>query len=132
VLGTGLSEIGAGAVGAALLVGAVAAWAPLLRRVLRHRRAPAPGSAFLVAVSTQAVAVLCCAAAADLRAAWLAATAVPLVVGGLGLYAVAAASFDPDELVRGRGDHWVAGGALAIPATAAASVADDALRLATG
>ncbi len=44
-------------------------------------------------------------------------------VAGLGLYAFVVASFDPAELACGFGDQWVAGGAMAISALAAAAVA---------
>jgi hypothetical protein len=119
VLGIRLTGAGWGWAGGALLVCAAAAWAPLLWTVLRHWRTPARGAGFLVAVSTEALAVLCAAVASTAHAGWLAVAAVPVIACGLGLYGFAATSFDIGELVRGRGDQWVAGGALAIAALAA-------------
>jgi tellurite resistance protein TehA-like permease len=119
VLGARLAQSGARTAGAILLACAAVAWGPLLRAVLRAWRRPARGEGFLVAVSAQSLAVLC--AVLDTRR--LAGAAVALLVAGLVLYAFAAASFDLGELRRGRGDQWVAGGALAIAALAAATAA---------
>jgi tellurite resistance protein TehA-like permease len=116
VLGTRLDQVGARGAAVALLAASAVAWPPLLAGVLRRWRRPAGGQAFLVSVSAQAVAVL--AAALGLPAASLACFAA-----GLALYVLAAASFDPGELRGGRGDQWVAGGALAIAALAAATTA---------
>jgi hypothetical protein len=114
VLGTRLTQVGARAVGVALLAVAVACWVPLLARVLRAWRRPAEGGAFLVSVATQAIAVLCATLAAR-------GPAVALLGAGLVLYVFALASFDLGEIRRGRGDQWIAGGALAIGALAAAA-----------
>jgi tellurite resistance protein TehA-like permease len=130
VLGTRLAQIGVPEAGVALLALAVVASAPLLWRVLRAWRAPVGGDGFLVAVATQAIAALAAALAAPLRAGWLAVAALVPLAAGLALYAFAAASFDVSQVRRGRGDQWVAGGALAISALAAGDV-DAALR-ATG
>jgi len=119
VLGTRAAQAGGRAAGAALLVCAVPAWALVLRPVLRRWRRPVRGDGFLVAVATQALAVLC----ATLGAGWLALAAVALTAGGLALYVFAAISFDRGEIRHGRGDQWVAGGALAIAALAAATAA---------
>jgi hypothetical protein len=130
VLGARLTQAGLTGGGVALLVVAVAAWAPLLWRVLRAWRAPVAGGGFLVAVATQAIASLAAALAGPLRSGGLALAAAGALAAGLALYAFAAASFDPVQVWRGRGDQWVAGGALAISALAAGDV-DAALR-ATG
>jgi tellurite resistance protein TehA-like permease len=119
VLGARAAQVGGRAAGAALLACAVPAWVILLRAVLRRWRRPVRGDGFLVAVATQAIAVLC----AVLGAGRLAVVAVVLLGAGLALYVVAAASFDRGELRRGCGDQWVAGGALAIAALAAATAA---------
>lgn len=116
VLGTRLAQVGSRAAGVALLALAVACWAPLLHRVLRAWRRPAGGGAFLVSVATQAIAVLF--ATLGVRG-----PAIALLAAGLALYAFALASFDLGELRCGRGDQWVAGGALAIAALAAATSA---------
>jgi tellurite resistance protein TehA-like permease len=130
VLGARLGQVGLTGAGVALLVVAVAAWAPLLVRVLRAWRRPVAGDGFLVAVATQAVAALAAALAAPLGAGWLALAAVAALAFGVALYGFALASFAPAQIRRGRGDQWVAGGALAISALAAGDV-DTALR-ATG
>jgi tellurite resistance protein TehA-like permease len=123
VLGTRLSLEGWDALGLVLGAGAAIAWPPLLRSVLRHWSRPAPGAAFLVPVSAEGLAVLAATLARGYHAAWPAIVAVALLFAGLGLYAFAAWSFDPGQLARGAGDHWVAGGALAIAALAAATTA---------
>jgi hypothetical protein len=129
VLGTRLVVAGWSGAGWALACAAAALWAwviprasvrvgasgaapaaPLWTRVVRT----ASGAAFLPAVATQSLAVL----TAELSGRTV--PAVLLFVVGLALYARAAIAFDVRELVRGRGDHWVAGGALAISALACA------------
>jgi len=130
VVGTRLTQAGVPGAGVALLALAVAAGAPLLVCVLRAWRAPAGGDGFLVAVATQAIAALAAALAVPMDAGWLAVAALAPLAAGLVLYAFAAASFDRAQVRRGRGDQWVAGGALAISALAAGD-ADAALR-ATG
>jgi len=114
VLGTRLAQVGARGVAVALLALAVACWVPLLARVLRAWRRPGGGGVFLVSVATQAIAVLCGTLGAR-------APAVVLLAAGLALYGFALASFDRREIARGRGDQWIAGGALAIGALAAAA-----------
>src|SRR5919198_2842090 len=118
VLGTRLEQVGAPALGVALLALAIVAWVPLLAAVARAWRRPVRGTGFLVSVSAQAIAVLC--AALGGRGAALA-----MLVAGLALYALALASFELAEVRRGRGDQWVAGGALAIAALAAATADHD-------
>jgi hypothetical protein len=95
------------AVGAVLLV-------PLSAAVLRGLGRPFAGSAFLLVVAPQAVAVL----AAELGVPG--AIVVLPQLAALGLYGFVVRGFDAGEVVRGRGDQWVAGGALAISALAAA------------
>jgi hypothetical protein len=116
VLGTRLTQVGSRGIGIALLALAIACWVPLLVAVLRAWHRPAGGGVFLVSVATQAIAVV----AATLGARGL---GLVLLVTGLGLYAFALGSFDLAEIRRGRGDQWVAGGALAIAALAAAACA---------
>jgi tellurite resistance protein TehA-like permease len=122
VLGTRLTQAGVRAAGAALLGVAVVAWVPLLIVVLRRWRRPVGGAGFLPSVSAQAIAVLCGALGARGNGV-LDAAALAFLAAGLLLYALAAASFDRRELRRGRGDQWVAGGALAIAALAATAIA---------
>jgi hypothetical protein len=122
VLGTRLTQVGARAAGIALLALAVVCWAPLLLRVLCAWRRPAAGAGFLVSVATQAIAVLWATLGAR-------GPAVALLAAGLGLYAFVLRSFDLGVIRRGRGDQWVAGGALAIAALAAAASALHAVAL---
>lgn len=63
------------------------------------------------------------------RAGWLVSTAVPVLVLGLAFYVFTAARFDLHELFTGQGDHWVAGGALAISALAAGKITEAASAL---
>jgi hypothetical protein len=48
---------------------------------------------------------------------------VALMALGLALYGATIARFSPAELVRGAGDQWIAGGALAISGEACANLA---------
>jgi len=116
VLGTRLRQAGRPGVATVLVVAAVAIWGPVLVAVLRRWRRPVRGDGFLISVATQAIAVLCAALGAG-------APALAALVAGLALYAWAAAGFDRAEIRSGRGDQWIAGGALAIAALAAATTA---------
>jgi tellurite resistance protein TehA-like permease len=80
------------------------------------------GGVFLVCVATQGLAVLGATLAAAVGAAWLAHAALVLFWLGIVLYGVAFAHFDIHEVAVGAGDHWVAGGALAISALAGAKL----------
>ncbi len=60
------------------------------------------------------------------RRGWLVSAAVPVLVLGLAFYVFTAARFDLRELFTGHGDHWVAGGALAISALAAGKITEAA------
>ena len=89
-----------------------------------------PGAVFLGCVATQGLAVLGAVLAAAHSVAWLAHAALVLFWLGLVLYCLALTRFDPRQVVEGRGDQWVAGGALAISAMAGAKlVAADGARL---
>jgi tellurite resistance protein TehA-like permease len=116
VLGARSRQAGHPGIATVLLVAAVAVWAPVLVAVLRRWRRPVRGDGFLISVATQAIAVLCGALNAGVPA-------LAALVSGLALYAWAAASFDRAEIRSGRGDQWIAGGALAIAALAAATAA---------
>lgn len=125
VLGTRLTLQGWRLPGIVLLVSGTLAWPPLLASVLRHWSRPARGAGFLITVSAEGLAVLAATLARAYGARWLADVAVVPLLGGLVLYGFAVWSFDRDQLSRGAGDHWIAGGALAIAALAAATSARD-------
>lgn len=126
VLGVRLSRFGWNREAAALLVVAFGVWLLLVPRVLARWRTPTVGLSFLLAVSTEAIAVLAArlAVADGLRPLRLAA----LVFCGLGLalYLTVLARFELRQLLVGRGDHWIAGGALAIATLACALCAQAA------
>ena len=113
-LGSRLGALGWRAAVWASLALAAALWIRRVPAVVNRR--DASGSVFLGTVATQSLAIL--AAAVGARVAGLA-----LLAGGLVLYARAARRFRLRELVRGAGDHWVAGGALAISTLACADLA---------
>ncbi len=77
-----------------------------------------PGAVFLGCVATESLAVLAATLSAATGTAWPAhAGLVPFWLG-LVLYVLALFRFDPRQVARGPGDHWIAGGALAISALA--------------
>jgi tellurite resistance protein TehA-like permease len=116
VVGSRLGLLGWRHEAAALLAVAVVLWLLVVPRVVAHWQTPTVGLSFLLVVATESIAVL----AARLSLAHLA-----LVPFGLGLafYLVVLARFELRQLVVGRGDHWIAGGALAIAALACARCA---------
>ncbi|WP_079430941.1 MULTISPECIES: tellurite resistance/C4-dicarboxylate transporter family protein [Streptomyces] len=120
VLGTRLSQLGRQDAAAALLVLAALLWPGLLLSVVRHWRRRMPGVVFLGCVATQGLAVLSAALAAVHGLDWLAAAALACFCLGVLLYVLALRRFDFREVLRGAGDHWVAGGSLAITALAGA------------
>jgi tellurite resistance protein TehA-like permease len=120
VVGTRLTLAGWTGLGAALLACGAVLGLALLAAVLRRREWSGGGSVFLLAVAPESIAVLCAVVSRASGARWVALAGLVPLAAGVALYAVALASFDVRELVRGRGDQWVAGGALAISALAAA------------
>jgi hypothetical protein len=116
VVGSRLSVLGWQHEAAVLLGVAVALWLVLVPRVLASWRTPTVGTSFLLVVATESTAVL--AARLGLGREAL----VPFALG-LAFYVFVLVRFDVRELVAGRGDHWIAGGALAIAALAAARCA---------
>jgi tellurite resistance protein TehA-like permease len=129
VLGTRLAMQDYHAVAAALLAVSGVGWALLVTPVLRHWKTPTVGISFLPCVATEGLAVLGATLAVSYRAEWLVSAGEAALVLGLAFYVFAAARFDLRELVTGRGDHWVAGGALAISALAAGKVTEAAATL---
>ncbi|MER7763725.1 hypothetical protein [Streptomyces sp. NPDC097619] len=106
---------------AALLVLGALLWPGLLVAVVRHLRGRGPGAVFLVSVAGQALTVLA-ALLAPKAGPWLAWTALVAFLLGLLLYADALVRFDVREVLRGAGDQWIAGGALALSALAASKL----------
>ncbi|WP_020135722.1 tellurite resistance/C4-dicarboxylate transporter family protein [Streptomyces sp. 351MFTsu5.1] len=130
VLGTGFSALGRQPLAEALLALAALLWPVLIVFVVSHWRRRMPGGVFLGCVATEGLAVLGATLAAAESAAWLAHTALVLFWLGLVLYGVALFRFDPRQVLEGHGDHWIAGGALAVSALAGAQlIAADSARL---
>ncbi|MHA5053841.1 tellurite resistance/C4-dicarboxylate transporter family protein [Streptomyces sp. SD15] len=118
VLGTRLTTLGRQEVAEALLALSAVLWPGLLFLVVRRFRPRMPGAVFLGCVATQGLAVLGAVLAPVTHADWLAHTALVLFWLGIVLYVVALLCFDFREIAVGTGDHWIAGGALAISALA--------------
>jgi tellurite resistance protein TehA-like permease len=123
VLGSRLALLGWHRVAGALLVIAFCLWLLLLPRVLRHWKTPTVGVSFVLAVSTESLAVLAAILAAAEGTLWLAVAALVAVALGLVAYVFVLVRFDLRQLLVGHGDHWVAGGALAIAALACGKAA---------
>jgi hypothetical protein len=126
VLGSRLVIGGYRTLAAVLLVLAAIEWAVLSGPVLRRWVTPTIGISFIVAVAAFSVALLSASLAVPYRSRWLCCAALLLVLVGLGLYALADARFDLSQLLSGHGDHWIAGGALAISALSAARATEAA------
>ena len=73
----------------------------------------------MLTVSTESLAVLSAALAANEHARWLLDAALAPFLLGLAFYLFVIARFDIRQLAVGRGDHWITGGALAISTLAA-------------
>jgi tellurite resistance protein TehA-like permease len=86
----------------------------------------AAGTAFVLAVSIESLAVLAASCALAQQAVWLAIAALALFLIGLAAYGWIMANLDLRALARSPGDQWIAGGALAISALACAQLADAA------
>ncbi|MFD8389717.1 tellurite resistance/C4-dicarboxylate transporter family protein [Streptomyces sp. NPDC059680] len=122
VLGNRISALGRQTLAEALLALAALLWPVLLVLVVRRWRPRMPGAVFLCCVATESLAVLGATLAAAERMAWLAHTALVLFWLGLVLYGLALVRFDMRQVLEGAGDHWIAGGALAISALAGADL----------
>ncbi len=130
VLGTRLALLGWDGEAVALLGVGLLFWLFLVPRVLASWRRPTAGVSFMLTVATESLAVLGAALALAYHAAWLAAGALACVGLGLAFYLFVLSAFDLRQLLAGRGDHWVSGGALAIAALACAWAAEVASRVA--
>jgi hypothetical protein len=116
VLGSGFSTAGSREVPIALLAAAAGIYGVLAVVVLRERDSRRTGSAFMATVSLQSLAGLAALESGAEQATWLCYCALALCATGLALYPVVLTRFDPRQLLRGTGDQWIAGGALAISA----------------
>ena len=121
VLGTRLTMLGWSWAGMALLVIAAAFWLVLLAPVLTHWVTPTVGVSFVLTVSTESLAVLSAALAAR-EHTWLLDAALASFLLGLPFYLFVISRFDIRQLLVGRGDHWITGGALAISTLAAGRI----------
>ena len=101
---------------------ATALWLLLLGVACRTPVLAGTGAAFLVVVAPQSLAVLAAALAEGLRLRWLGFGALAVFGFGLAAYVLALARFDFGQLRTGVGDHWVAGGAVAISTLACAEL----------
>jgi tellurite resistance protein TehA-like permease len=120
VLGDRLTSLGADWAGGMLLAIATGICLGLLIPVLAHWTTPTVGASFLPTVATEALAVLAAHLATDQRLAWLAVAALVALALGLAAYVFVLVRLDLRQLVVGRGDHWITGGALAIATLACA------------
>jgi len=126
VLGARVALLGWTHVAEALLVVAVCVWLALVPRVFAAWVVPTVGVSFVLTVATESLAVLAAVLAVQERLAWLAVAALAALALGLVAYVFVLARFDLRQLLAGRGDHWVAGGALAIATLACGRVAQAA------
>ncbi|HEX5468218.1 MAG TPA: tellurite resistance/C4-dicarboxylate transporter family protein [Gaiellaceae bacterium] len=126
VLGARLALLGWSHVGAALLAIAFCVWLALVPRVLGRWTVPTVGVSFVLVVSTESLAVLAAILAAREDVLWLGVGALAALALGLAAYLFVLSRFDLHQLVTGRGDHWVAGGALAIATLACGRSAEAA------
>ncbi len=122
VLGSAFVVHGYYPVAAGLLGLGAAGWALLVIPVVSRWKTPRVRGSFLVAVATQGVVVLSATLAARDGVGWLLVAAVIVWILGLSAYVVALTRFDLRQLLTGRGDQWIAGGALAISALACAKI----------
>lgn len=123
VVGARLTMLGWDHAAAALLALGFLLWLWLVPRVLAHVRRPTTGISFTLTVATESLGVLGAGLAIVFGARWLALAALGCVALGLVLYLVVLATLDLRELLVGRGDHWLCGGALAIATLACSDTA---------
>ena len=120
--GTRLTLLGWRWAGIAMLAIAFCFWLVLLGPVLGNWVTPTVGVSLVLTVSTESLAVLSAALAAREHARWLLYAALVPFLLGLAFYAFVISRFDLRQLVVGRGDHWITGGALAISTLAAGRI----------
>ena len=122
VLGARLALLGWRWAGIATLAIAIGLWLILLTPILRNWATPTVGASLMLAVSTESLGVLAAALSTRERANWLLYGAYGPFLLGLAAYGFALARFDVRQLLTGRGDQWITGGALAISALASGQV----------
>ncbi len=122
VLGSGLEPLGFHGLAVALLLAAAALGAGLGCTLVRMPALPRSGSSFMLTVSLQSLAGLAALVAFVQGAPWLVYPSLALCALALALYLIVFMRFDPQELVAGSGDQWIAGGALAISALTVAEI----------
>lgn len=124
VLGTRADLAGFPGAAIALWTIALALWLVLMPFAARDWPRSTTGSHFLVAVATQAVAILAAVVTWRHGVAGFVPVAFAFLCLGLVLYGVVLVRFRPRELLIGLGDHWVAGGAVVISGLAAATLVE--------
>jgi tellurite resistance protein TehA-like permease len=124
VLGARLAMLGWDREATALLAIGLLLWLVLVPYVLARWRRPTVGVSFVLAVGTESLAVLAAALAIAYSRSWLALGSIVCVGLGLAFYLFVASAFDLRQLLVGRGDHWVSGGALAIATLACSRTAE--------
>jgi tellurite resistance protein TehA-like permease len=129
VLGSRLLIAGLRVEAVVLLIAALAMWLGLYVAVLRSRQVPRSGVSFMLVVAVQSLSVLAALIAAAERSAWMPYAALAACGLGLALYPFVLWRFDLREVLVGAGDHWVAGGALAISALALSELSLTATRV---
>ena len=128
VLGSGVSAPDGQVLSGALLALAVVLWAALAPLVVPRWERGMPGAVFLGCVATAGIAVLGAVLAASLGVAWLAHAALVFFWLGLVFYLIGLRCFDLRQVATAAGDHWLAGGALAISALAGSQLVATAQR----
>jgi tellurite resistance protein TehA-like permease len=123
VLGEGALGLGWTAPAAVALGIGVVLVAVLAPRIARRVPESAAGVWFLLTVAPEGSASLAAQLAVSDHARWMCWLAIGLAGVGAILYPVVVRRFELGHIVRGRGDHWVAGGSVAITVLAAASIA---------
>lgn len=132
VLGSSLAGRGWDSLALALLAIAAALWLTLIVPALRSSDPSRSTAALMLPVATQALATVCAELGAIESLRWLVLVALAAFAAGLALYAFAIARFALRQLVVARGEHWVAGGALAVSSLAASRTIGAAERLGIG
>jgi tellurite resistance protein TehA-like permease len=118
VLGTRLTQLGWSWAAWPLLALACSLCLVVVGRVLASLPRRTGGGAFLVVVAPQSLAVLAAELARTRHLEWLALVALAPLASGLCLYPAILGRYDLRGLGAECGEHWIAGGSLAISALA--------------